>query len=305
MDCIPAPDSMHLYIFTYGLTDMIDGVDALYITDTVLNVVEIKDMPYYFNNSTATLEVEYREKLSAKWITDSTFLIGCNHRIVDFDIPPIGQDYIGFSELDTTMSLVPITFIGSPDTNDVAGDFQCFDFMNNNRIFYTGTKGRISTFFPQDPSWIRTGMMDRNRNIIYERIYGGDAYYIPLIIKALTDNGSIIAAYRYDHLTQGPEYDVSFFKLNEQGLITNIISKIDNNTNIKIYPNPVSETLNIELTTESAKLKLYSIYGTLLLKSDLSLGYNTLNISNLRSQVYILEVTDEFNNRYFTKIIKK
>ncbi len=72
---------------------------------------------------------------------------------------------------------------------------------------------------------------------------------------------------------------------------------------IKIYPNPVSQSLNIDLA-ENANLSLLSIDGKTIGAYDLYKGVNTINLSQYSSGIYFLRIELLGAHRIF-KIIKQ
>lgn len=78
--------------------------------------------------------------------------------------------------------------------------------------------------------------------------------------------------------------------------------------NIKLYPNPVTEHLSIDLNNinGSVKLKIYDISGKLLQDAMIKRNENTINLSHLPNGSYVirLEMIDT-NKHYSFKIIKK
>jgi serine protease len=75
----------------------------------------------------------------------------------------------------------------------------------------------------------------------------------------------------------------------------------------KIYPNPANGFLQIEnISNELAnnsKLKVYDLSGRIILESSLANQSNYLNISNLNTGVYLIEILNE-SKIYRTKFIK-
>lgn len=65
----------------------------------------------------------------------------------------------------------------------------------------------------------------------------------------------------------------------------------DENRWMHIYPNPASDVLNIEVLSSSPSftLNLYSITGKLVLQTEIEQGFSTLNISDLKGGVYIIQ----------------
>jgi len=67
----------------------------------------------------------------------------------------------------------------------------------------------------------------------------------------------------------------------------------------KIFPNPASEIVNIEINIEDSEWYTFSIYnliGELLIKEKLTNGINNIKINNLKSGLYLYEVNINNNN---------
>ncbi len=74
-----------------------------------------------------------------------------------------------------------------------------------------------------------------------------------------------------------------------------------------VYPNPVNEVLNLDLSSfeKEAKINVYTILGSLIVsKNKSSLIDNQLNVNELAKGIYLLEILDSENNRFTKKIIK-
>ena len=302
MDCLFKEESNQLWAFTNGMTSIYTSQDELMILDSSLNVISKKKFPYNINGN--ILDVDYEENLSAVWINDTCFIVGCNHEIIDFSIPPSSERDMGISKLDSNLVISPILYIGAVDTVDFSADLRCIDAFNTEIIFYAGTKRRIFEFYPNNPSWIIAGTLNQNLEKIYEHYFGGDAYYITMAIKAATDGGSIISALRYDYLTQNNEYDVHFLKLNSQGLITSSNSLNTAGNKFSIYPNPVKDMVWIESKYDKGSMSLYDICGKELMSADLHFGTNEISIRELEGQVLIIKLVAKNNETYSYKIIK-
>lgn len=83
-------------------------------------------------------------------------------------------------------------------------------------------------------------------------------------------------------------------------------TKLSSNTiedvNFSLYPNPVSDVLNITSTSAVAKIAVYNITGQKVLESN---GGSQVNVSQLASGVYLIKLSDENNNILTKKFIKK
>jgi hypothetical protein len=304
MDCILSPDSSQLWTFTDGFTPGGSAADDIFIYDTLLNFVKCKSFPFVLNPVTVDIDVEYQHNMTVRWLTDSTFLVGCNHLRTYNQQQDLEYD-IGFSEMDSALLLVPITYFGSNDTTDYAPFLHAtFDFRTSDSIVFSGTKRQISEFWPHKPSWIKAGMFNRNMQPIYDNYYGGDAYYKALIIKCTSDGGSMIAANRYDYLTQNSERDVFFLKLNNVGLITGEAeNEICPFSVFNVYPNPSHSSFKITLIVEKAGMKLYNLSGTVVLQKQIIEGENLINSSSLIAGTYICEIITQKGELFRKKIV--
>jgi len=83
------------------------------------------------------------------------------------------------------------------------------------------------------------------------------------------------------------------------------INSIEDEQNINIYPNPASETLNVnflEPQNKNSEIELYDIQGKIVKNIVVSNNRNTIDISDLCSGLYILKINSA-NNTYSKKII--
>lgn len=85
--------------------------------------------------------------------------------------------------------------------------------------------------------------------------------------------------------------------------ITTSINKLTTNTKTKTYPNPVVNTLTVEVDAEST-YSLFSVDGRLVSTGTFSEGKNTIETSDLPLGTYLLDVKNSRSVTY-SKIIKK
>ena len=76
-------------------------------------------------------------------------------------------------------------------------------------------------------------------------------------------------------------------------------------TKLSIYPNPVSNILNIELDKmTSFSANIIDVNGKIMFKIDINETHTALDISNLAAGIYFLKLnTESINDTY--KFIKK
>jgi hypothetical protein len=63
-----------------------------------------------------------------------------------------------------------------------------------------------------------------------------------------------------------------------------------NSLGINIYPNPVSNNLNIECEERIDNLELYDALGRMLIREENVLGNASIDVSNLDNGIYILKI---------------
>lgn len=303
MDCMLSQDSTKFWLFTskYNNTPGSELIEF----DFGFSNYTVKDFPYKYWPGTFDYEVNYKDNITAKWLTDSTFLVGCTH-IQTHDFLNNIECSLGFSILDTTISLVPIEYIGVPDTNDYAGIIRNFDFNTYNDIIFCGTKNRSYEFFPTELSWVIAGKLFEDLSTEYLRYYGGDAYYLTHSIIPTSDGGSLIMGRRYDHEMQIGEWDVFFLKINNDGLIVNNnYIKTVTVPRIWIYPNPSKDILRLETTIPKGLVRIYTCGGVLIKTSTFNSSQFNLAISNLSSGLYTCVLSDYSGNYVTSKFIKQ
>jgi len=234
----------------------------------------------------------------AKWLTDSTFILAYNH--VTFPL----QEEIAFTETDSTFLFNNNTLIGVSDTIDYIGFGTTVDFISADNIHYVGTKNIISSYWPQQPSWIRVGMLNRQLEPVYERFYGGDAHYRAFSVLSTSDGGAFIAATRYDHNQHNNFNDMFYLKVNDQGLVTNTNRPhICQMVPAIIYPNPAKDMININLSWDKASCFITDITGKQVLQSELINGINRIDTGLLFPGYYLLVIRGGDNQTFTNKMI--
>lgn len=302
MDCILSPDSSQVWLFTNAYNE--EPGPELIVFDSVMNLVEVKDFPFKFWPGTIDIETCYEGNLTAKWFTDSTFLVGCNHTQT-YDQYDIVEEDIGFSILDSSLNLVPVHYFGSVDTSDYSGFMTNLDFLTTENIFFCGNKNVIALFYPPFPSWIIAGKLNNQLEPQYVNYYGGDAYYFTHSIKYTSDGGSVIIAKRFDHLTQDNEWDVTFLKLNDQGLITNTKYSQYHQTDLAwISPNPANSVINIETTYSEGIIKIRNLQGNLVIEMSFKDQTFNVDVRSLNPGIYLCEITDKSGKKIINKFCK-
>lgn len=90
-----------------------------------------------------------------------------------------------------------------------------------------------------------------------------------------------------------------------QGTITvTSVAGMRNPLSVKVYPNPVTQSLTVENPTDGTAWRLHALDGHLLGSGTLIKGANLLNLSMLRQAVYTLSISSPDGERNAYRIVK-
>lgn len=105
---------------------------------------------------------------------------------------------------------------------------------------------------------------------------------------------------------KAPRLHVTFTHNTGGGNNTSVFNSEKKPDFAKIYPNPVTETINIEIINNEGDLRIYDIEGRLIKTDIITLGKTTLNVKELKlnSGIYLFEVNSN-NEKSIHKIIIK
>ncbi len=109
---------------------------------------------------------------------------------------------------------------------------------------------------------------------------------------------------KYDLVVGNERGGITLFKTNiikDRSLDVDNINALND---LEIYPNPVRDMLYISGLKEDGIVVGYNATGQLVVKQNLSLGLNTLNVSELNSGVYTLVINSQ-KSMIIKKIVKK
>ena len=95
---------------------------------------------------------------------------------------------------------------------------------------------------------------------------------------------------------------IKLYDFNEVALSSEDFSEYSQNKKVKIYPNPSSEFINIEI--ENTKINFIEIFTTQG-KFIETQNQQPLNISHLPQAVYLLRIHTVDSKPFYAKIIKK
>jgi hypothetical protein len=102
----------------------------------------------------------------------------------------------------------------------------------------------------------------------------------------------------------GRDAIISRAKLNGSSLNLAEVNKVNNQ--LKIYPNPATNSINIVSENNIKHLSIYNLVGKLVKEINITKNLNTteLAINDLSEGIYIVKITDVLDANYSTKFIK-
>jgi glucuronoarabinoxylan endo-1,4-beta-xylanase len=106
----------------------------------------------------------------------------------------------------------------------------------------------------------------------------------------------------------GAGLNINWFELVEGGLKSSEIAgengTISDNEKLEVYPNPVSNELYIQNADQNSTIEVFNLSGKLVLVEKLKADHNALNVSSLKSGIYLLKAIGN-DKTQLVKFIKK
>lgn len=170
------------------------------------------------------------------------------------------------------------------------------------KVYYDGTDyflvGSVDFTGSEDYDAYIASIDYTNGDITGEEHFG-DIYDEEFLDFDFTDDGGFICI-GYQEVDNAGNMDIYLVKTDENEVTTT--NELTRNENVKIYPNPVNDILNIETNfNASANYTIKNIAGQEIQNGVLN---NSINVNNLEQGVYFIEITNE-NKTYTNKFIKQ
>ena len=185
--------------------------------------------------------------------------------------------------------------------------------ITDDAIFHCGVMGindhsHNSSVSSIAPSTITLSKFDKELNLQWRRYYGGDGHFYDVdVIKATEDGGCIMTGVYNE--------DVNVYAL------LSYVLKVDGNgydaigENVEsiakpyfCYPNPAKDNIYIEFSpdVECQSVEIYNIDGRMVKTCHgASLQNNAIDISNLNSGVYLMEIRMSDGSEFTERIVKE
>ncbi|RLD61721.1 MAG: hypothetical protein DRJ01_07420 [Bacteroidetes bacterium] len=276
---------------------------AINMLDTDFNVDTAYAAPY----QTSGEPISPMNITTAKWLSADKYLLSYE---INNDASMWDHD-LGIAIMDdSTNTLIVDDYTGKPDTTECHA-FNAVDFIDKNNIFHVGTSNIIPyTAIPwqKEPSWILLNKYDSTLNLKWQKYYGGDVCYHASSVVATQDGGCLITGVKHDYKQKHTSLSVYLLKVDSLGNYqTTGINKVVEPKNYVLFPNPTTNSFNINLSpaSKAKQIELYDIAGKLILSKQLTSSQTKINISCLTKGIYIYRIKNKENIIDTGKLIKQ
>ncbi len=230
-------------------------------------------------NNFTTIDKDYHEKT-----------------VSEGDLSPLNQSVMVVSdnELNPEYHLV----FGDGHIRDFPAPYRAISLSGDNFIYTAGIKNIIPFEWPfqDEPSWIRVNKLDAELNIIWEKHFGGDAYYQVNSATATADGGVVLSGFK-TYPGQAPLMNLLVIKLKPDGTVA-----LDEHpageslAEVSIFPNPASTQTWLQLPENKPlppmQIELYSPTGRLLYKAQPQDYFHKIEVAHLPKGLYLVRLWD-------------
>jgi Secretion system C-terminal sorting domain/SprB repeat/Ig-like domain CHU_C associated len=127
---------------------------------------------------------------------------------------------------------------------------------------------------------------------------------VSIKVSNIITNPSILQSYTFNWNTaRGSGAIIENFS-NKVDFLVLSNNSFDNNTNLKVYPNPSSSVFTVDIDG-NATIEVYDLVGKQIVRKNVASGTSQLDLSNFSKGVYLFKVTNQNNQTKNIKIIKE
>jgi len=268
------------------------ALGVVLIVDSCLNILDTVNIPD-----------DLYEGFSPKLVDDSIFII-CTGKL--------DSDYIYISKIKETGHIIKSRSFGK--NNSLAGpSYQnSLAISNDNIYFLVNVDFCLANPFLGlgVPSSIMIGKLDSDLNTKWLQFHGGDYYYHAYNIKATSDGGCILIGTLNDTINHNNNRNIFIVKLDSNGSSTWSRNIKISEPNVNVFPNPVSDYLNISIAIAAfneriSEITIFNIQGNEILHKQVNENSTKINMSRLKKGIYVLEGVTGTGKYFRRKIIKE
>ena len=267
------------------------GAEGVFlIVDSNLAILDTVDMPN-----------DLYDLYSPKLINDSIFII-CTRKA--------GFDEIFISKISETGQIIKSESFGKNNSITYPA-YQNSTSIKNNNIFFL-----VNVDYSKTSPWvghgesssIMIGKLDFELNTKWLQYYGGDYFYNSFCIKATSDGGCICIGTVNDTINHNNKRDIFVVKLDSNGLGTWSQTIKMPILAVQIFPNPVTDYLNISIGGNNnpiTEITIYDIHSKQILQKTINASQTKFNVSSIAKGVYILEGVTRSGAIFREKFVKE
>lgn len=213
-----------------------------------------------------------------------------------------------FRKYNASLEEINYVEFGSADTASwpaLYNSISSIDYSN----FYGGYTFNIDkhTLYSSEQSYFSIYAIDKDLNLNWHKLYGGDAYYRLCDIATDSDEGCLITGTKYKNGSTGPAIaSLIILKTDENGLITSTTEQPNIPVkNAIITPNPGKDYMQLHSGIFPATLQLFNINGQLVLEEKIYQSTTTINTQSLSSGNYVWQLMRDGKVVQSDKWVKK
>ena len=257
-----------------------EGNEINYISDTIqstvfINLFDFIELDrYVITTPNSIIHFDYSYSPVNYYTLDIPNIIVFKTKRSNNHIVFLGDLFLEQSnEVTTDLGAIFIDPYGTIFLENIYGAYDTLDrvpqisFINDSTYYIGGTKNY--TAFPED-SWMSVYKSNINGDIIFSKFFGGYGKYVLNQIESTNDGGCMVTGSFWDFNNYPDtliQNDIVVIKTDANGNISNINNpdfplKV---SDILLYPNPGSNTLNISSYLNNLKFYLYDLYGNVVL----------------------------------------
>jgi hypothetical protein len=183
--------------------------------------------------------------------------------------------------------------------------------ISGNNVYVAGTYN-YNAISPSTgggiPSWYFVGKIGNNNKFQWKKRFGGDSYYTLINITPTSDGGVLLSGFYYDFNSPTFQNDVYILKLDSNGNTTWTQNIAQAQVKLMLYPNPVSNQLNLQLISPNQSISsvyIFDIQGKEIINKQLNSKQLQLDVSSLSSGVYLIKGQTNTGLSFSRKFVKE
>ena len=242
-----------------------------------------------------------------------TLVVGTMPVFHNFQIPPTFKTGIVNCIISNNNATIKSSVYSSSISNYVYHNRTNAVAIKNNEIITVGSIGfnyQRNIANQTGNSTIFVNKFDTLGNLIWQKEFGGELFYVPMGITFTKDGGCLISGWRYPGKigSQIPLVESFLLKLDVNGTFgqVGIIEKQYNSVNtIRCFPVPATEEIYFEVPNgNGSTVEIYNMLGQMVMREIDYQNMKAINLITLTKDFYFYKIRTKTEN-YSGKFIKE